>query len=652
MIDWGDGPDQPPEGTTTITTLGPNTTGTTLTYLGSGDWTFSATHHFDHANSTGTAAQIYSIGVTLTDDDTGVAAGAASVTVHNVVTLSIPTLTQALSGGIIQVPVILDAPSAPGTVLLSSAALAINFDINVLAVTSADVHLGEVLSTGWTLNVSTDSDTGQIGVTLFRPTPAEVASGNLILIDFHVKPTASLGLSRINLAATNVHNATPVATALASSGTPFVLRPLPTNSNSDAVDGSIIVAAPIQFQIETPANVTAGQEFSFTITALDPDSNPMPGYGGTVHFSASDANHLLPDDATLTDGVGVFTATLKTAGLQSLTATDTALISATETSAGILVASAQVAQLIVGSAAGITAGGPLLISVSARDAFNNLASGYTGTFQFTSSDAQASLPADSTLTGGLGFFAGILKTAGDQTVTVTDTLTSDVSADSGPIAVSAANATHIIISAPPSATAGQAFDVSIVARDAYQNTALAYAGTIQFTASDGSAALPPPSTLSNGVGTFNVVLKAPGSQSVIASDAVNAGITASAELSVAPTPVTHFSINAPGTMSAGGISIFQVSALNQFNQVVLDHSGVASFNVTDGQAFLPVSGSLTNGIGYFAFILRTAGGHTISAVDAATPSIVGTSNIIVVNASAAHHLGFSVPTGGGNGERF
>ncbi|MGA3882053.1 hypothetical protein ACPCYY_19660, partial [Bacillus pumilus] len=51
----------------------------------------------------------------------------------------------------------------------------------------------------------------------------------------------------------------------------------------------------------------------------------------------------------------------------------------------------------------------------------NVATGYTGTVHFTSTDGIAVLPADTTLTNGVGTFSETLDTAGSQTITATDT---------------------------------------------------------------------------------------------------------------------------------------------------------------------------------------------------------------------------------------
>src|SRR5207253_6553589 len=157
------------------------------------------------------------------------------------------------------------------------------------------------------------------------------------------------------------------------------------------------------------------------------------GYAGTVHFSSSDVQAVLPVNATLSNGTGTFSATLKTAGNQSLTATDTVSASVIGTQSGITVNPAAASTLLVtGFPASITAGVAASFSVTARDAYSNLATGYTGTLHFTSSDTQAALPANYTFTTGAGgdngvhVFSATLKTAGGQSLTATDTVQSSL----------------------------------------------------------------------------------------------------------------------------------------------------------------------------------------------------------------------------------
>ena len=52
------------------------------------------------------------------------------------------------------------------------------------------------------------------------------------------------------------------------------------------------------------------------------------------------------------------------------------------------------------------------VAVTAQDAINNVSAGYSGTVQFTSTDNQAHLPANSPLTSGVGNFSAAFENAG------------------------------------------------------------------------------------------------------------------------------------------------------------------------------------------------------------------------------------------------
>ena len=106
-----------------------------------------------------------------------------------------------------------------------------------------------------------------------------------------------------------------------------------------------ITPSPIHFAVSTPASATAGSAFSFTVTALDQINNTVTGYSGTVHFTSSDGTATLPANSTLTNGVGTFSATLRTAGGQTITATDTVTSSITGTSNPLTVPSPAVPAL-------------------------------------------------------------------------------------------------------------------------------------------------------------------------------------------------------------------------------------------------------------------------------------------------------------------
>ena len=134
------------------------------------------------------------------------------------------------------------------------------------------------------------------------------------------------------------------------------------------------------------------------------------------------------------------------------------------------------------------------MTVTAYDAYGNVATGYTGTVALTSSDPQAVLPSSFTFTAadaGTHSFPVTLDTAGTQSITATDPVTPSLSATESGIAVQAAAAKTLIVTGfPISDGAGLANTVTVTAYDAYGNVATGYTGTVAFSSSDPPAVLP------------------------------------------------------------------------------------------------------------------------------------------------------------------
>ncbi len=205
-------------------------------------------------------------------------------------------------------------------------------------------------------------------------------------------------------------------------------------------------AVPSQLQVLAAYSGTAGQAVSVTVTAVDWFGNLAPGYAGTIHFSSSDPQAVLPRDYTFTpadNGVHTFSIVFETAGGQNVTATDTSANRMMGTSGDVSVDPAAASQLVIaGAPTHLVAGSSFSVTVRALDPFNNLATGYSGTVHFSSSDPLAVLPSDAT------FFEGILgipedvtlKTPGSQTVAVTDTTTAGLTGTSPAVTVQAGTA--------------------------------------------------------------------------------------------------------------------------------------------------------------------------------------------------------------------
>src|SRR5207237_432724 len=188
--------------------------------------------------------------------------------------------------------------------------------------------------------------------------------------------------------------------------------------------------------------------------------------------------------------------TLKTAGTRSITATDTITASINGTQSNITVNAAGAASLVVTSEQWrVGEGNGGRVTVTVKDSFGNTVTGYTGMIHFTSSDAQALLPANYTFVGadnGTHTFSNAvtLKTAGTQLITATDTVTASINGTQSNITVNAAGAASLVVAGFPSpTTAGNAGSVTVTAKDSFGNTVTGYTGTIHFTSSDAQAVL-------------------------------------------------------------------------------------------------------------------------------------------------------------------
>jgi Galactose oxidase, central domain/Kelch motif len=114
-----------------------------------------------------------------------------------------------------------------------------------------------------------------------------------------------------------------------------------TDIAKTAITGSTnsikVTAGATSLSVSGPSGATAGKAFSLTVTALDVVGKPFPNYAGTVTFTSTDGQAVLPSNSRLTNGTGSsdFSVTLETTGNQTITATDVATPSLTATSTSI-----------------------------------------------------------------------------------------------------------------------------------------------------------------------------------------------------------------------------------------------------------------------------------------------------------------------------
>jgi len=393
--------------------------------------------------------------------------------------------------------------------------------------------------------------------------------------------------------------------------------------------------APNSLTMTSPSGLgAAGTQSGVTVMALDIYGNVATSYTGTVHFSSSDAKADLPADYTFTasdQGRHNVLFVFKTLGTQSLTVTDTANPAFTSTQSVSVVPGAPVAWVVTGLPAGPTAGAAQTFTLTALDAFGNVATNYLGTVHFTSSDAQAMLPANYTFTaadGGRHTFTATFKTAGPQSLTVTDTVNTAFT-NTQSITVTPGAAASFVVTGFPATTAGVAHTFTVTVKDAFGNVATNYSGTVTFSSSDPLAALPANYSFTvadAGVHTFTATLKKAGTQSITVTDTQTPSATGiETGIAVSAAAVTHFLIIAPSTVTQGVGFSFTVESVDDFGNVNTGYRGSVHLSSTDstgGTQNFTFSYN-DNGVHVFSYTFNALGFQTLTVVDTTNSSISG-----------------------------
>jgi hypothetical protein len=372
----------------------------------------------------------------------------------------------------------------------------------------------------------------------------------------------------------------------------------------------------------------AGTPVTLTVAARDVFNSVKPDYLGAVHFTSSDSQATLPGDYTFTDadnGVHIFTdAILRTAGTQTINAQD--IDRAYITGSSAIDTTPGPTQLLVSYPAETTAGTLRLFSVTAEDAFGNIATTYRGAIHLNTSDGQALLSGDAAFTAddnGTHTFAAAFFTAGFQTLTATDAQTGAIFGTET-ITVDPAAASGFIVGGFPSPTpAGAIQFFTVTAVDPYGNVATGFAGTVILGSSDPRALFQGPyafTATDGGTHQFAAVMLTAGAQSITVTDTAD-GISGAQEgIAVTAGPAVSFVVEAPPSIQAGRPFILAVVAVDRFGNVVTDYAGTVTFSTSDAGAgvFLPADYTFQpsdRGVARVAVLLQTEGDESITVTD-------------------------------------
>ncbi len=349
-----------------------------------------------------------------------------------------------------------------------------------------------------------------------------------------------------------------------------------------------------------PTDAAAGQQGNLVVTAYDAYNNVADSYTGQVHVTCDSPNAWLPGAYVYNAndrGHHAFGITLRATGTWALTAQDSNTSSLNANQQNIAVAAGPPASLAVtGLPTTTPAGTAQSANVIVYDAFQNVASNFSGTIHFNTNDTLATVPTDYTFeanAGGVANFPGgftflTANSAENLTVSVANANVMTTSQ----IAVTPLQVTALALVPSPNVIAGTIFASTVKATDIYGNV-VPWTGTVHFDGTDSSGSYPTDylfTTGDHGQHQFTGVLTllTAGAQNVIVTDNANILTPGTAHLTVAPAALHALTFGALRWVTANANFTTQLFATDIYGNAVVNFSGTINVYSANGN-FIPQS---------------------------------------------------------------
>jgi autotransporter-associated beta strand protein len=392
-----------------------------------------------------------------------------------------------------------------------------------------------------------------------------------------------------------------------------------STANAYGIGGGLTVPAGANVNLAADAASTANQPYSLTVVG----NTTLGGILNLVNNGAGAASLIVNG---MLSGLGTSIGAVGGNGNLTLSGSSTYNVVVGGSSASLF------DNLAVGGA--VTLGGGQLSIAYA----NNFSPALGQTFTILHSAGN--------VTGN--FLQGTSITAGNATYSIT------YNANSVVLTVTAvAPATKLAFVAPPTATAGTAFSLTVLAEDGAGNPAGGFNGTVTLSSSAGADIAPTSVMLTNGAATILVTLTAAGTQTLTAAfTGLTSGTTS---ITVSPGALAKFVVTTPGgsTVPAGqGFLVTAQAADTYGNPITSGYGGPATVTVsispTSATSTFPFSMAIgSNGLGYSLGTVKAVGTYTVMA---ANGSFTGSALPVTVVPGPAVKLAFAaqpsgVPTG-------
>jgi hypothetical protein len=339
-----------------------------------------------------------------------------------------------------------------------------------------------------------------------------------------------------------------------------------------------VSAAPPAFHHFTmtgyPASVLKGQSFGdVVVTACDQYGAPFTSYAGDVYFESSDPLVVLPYHAlskytyvpATDNGVHTFDGfMLNTEGPQTITVTDGT--KSTVSDPPITVNAAPVLNHFeIGTISGSqTAGTAFSITITAKDQYDVVYTGYAGPATLTYSAGSISPSSASPFVSGV--WTGpvtVTKASTGVTIQAND---GSIIGTSNVFDVNPAPLDHFNFETISTQNAGNPFSITITAVDTYDNLVTSYIGTPTLTCSAGVGTITPTDIGAFSGGTGNglvTITKSGASITITATDGLTTGT--SNTFTVNPGVVASIDVTpATATVTAGAAQTYTATASDAY----------------------------------------------------------------------------------------
>jgi hypothetical protein len=185
--------------------------------------------------------------------------------------------------------------------------------------------------------------------------------------------------------------------------------------------------------------------------------------------------------------------------------------------------------------------------------------------------------------------------------------------------------TKLMVTNPPTASAGTPFNITVTATDDANRVAYGFNNNVTLTSSDPSKGQLGSIALSTGTGSVAATLVTPGTWTITAASGLASG---TGTIQITPT-ASSLQIVAPSSVNAGDQFPITVRALDSSGNLATAFSGSVTLTSTDPAAASLGTVNLSGGTGTLAaVVLKTGGARTITGKDTTT-GITGTAAVTV-----------------------